>query len=301
VGAAAGIAFIAQSLDIPVYIVIDQNNTAAQPLIDRLKAQPTFENVFITPDDGMIRATAQTLLIIVDTSRIDYVESPALLQALNNVAVIDHHRRAADYIERTALSFHEPYASSTCELVTELMQYLIEPKALTRAVAEALLGGIALDSKFFSMHTGVRTFEAATYLRSAGADMTSVKKMFQTDLSDSMLRYEIIRKASVVRDYIAIVTQEKPVPVAIAAQAADELLDIRTIRASFVLSPHNGGVNINARSLDQINVQVICEKLGGGGHMTIAGAQMQNIDVFSAAQKLLTAIDEYFEEAGEPQ
>jgi len=296
VGSAGGVALMAATLDKPAYIVINENKTAATVLIERMKEE--HPNMFITPLDAVMRATSQTLLVVVDTSRIDFVESPDLLDTIKNIAVIDHHRRSANYIERTAIVLHEPYASSTSELVTELMQYMLEPKQVTRLVAEGLLGGISLDTKFFTMHTGIRTFEAATYLRAAGADMTSVKRMFQTNLDETKLRYEILNKAEIIRDNLAIAAQDALVPLALAAQAADELLDLRTIAASFVLSPYENGVNINARSMDVINVQVICEKLGGGGHMNIAGAQLTDMDVLTAKNMLLEAIEKYFEEMG---
>jgi c-di-AMP phosphodiesterase-like protein len=306
-GAAAGIACIARKRGKKTKIVTREDNSAAAALIERLKAQPQYSDAFIDPQEAMLCATPGTLLVIVDVSRTDFVESPELLQSVNRVAVIDHHRRAANYIDNAALSFHEPYASSTSELVTELMQYLVDSGDLIRVEAEALLGGIALDTKNFTMHTGVRTFEAAAFLRGAGADPIIIKKLFQTNLDDSMLRYDIVRAAILPRPKIAVAALDQPVPQEIAAQAADELLDIRDISASFVLAPVTASQNhddetvyISARSLDQINVQVICEKLGGGGHMTIAGAQLTGIGVNEAVVRLMAAIDQYFEEAGEP-
>ncbi len=300
VGAAVGIACIARRLGKQASIVLDRTATAATVLIDKLAQLPTYQSTFITPQDAIVNATAATLLVVVDTSRTDFVESPQLLQALHHVAVIDHHRRSSNYIERATLSFHEPYASSASELVTELMTYLLDPNDVHRVEAEALLGGIMLDTKNFSMHTGTRTFEAAAYLRSAGADTVAVKKLFQTDLSESLLRYDIIRSATLLHEQVAVAALEQQVPPYIAAQAADQLLEIRNISASFVLIPHGDGVNISARSLDRINVQVICEKLGGGGHMTIAGAQLTDIDIHAALRQLTAAIDQYFEEAGDP-
>ena len=307
IGAAAGIACIARKRGKPARIVIKEDNNAASQLIERLKGQSHYSEAFIAPREAILTATPSTLLVVVDVNRADFVESPELLQSVNHVAVIDHHRRVANYIENAALSFHEPYASSTSELVAELMHYLLDPGDLSRVEAEALLGGIVLDTKNFTMHTGVRTFEAAAFLRSAGADPIAIKKLFQTNINESMLRYDIVRAATLPRPKVAVAALEHPAPREIAAQAADELLDIRDISASFVLTPvaaergaESGMVCISARSLDQINVQVICEKLGGGGHMTIAGAQLPGIDVTEAVARLMAAIDQYFEEAGEP-
>ena len=212
------------------------------------------------------------------------------------MAVIDHHRRAASYIENAAFSFHEPYASSTAELVTELLQYMVEPADLLRDEAEALLAGIVLDTKHFTQRTGGRTFEAAAFLRRAGADTADVQRLFQNDLSDMISRYDIIRRAEMHRDDIALaVIPQDGVDRVAAAQAADELLTLKGVKASFVVYSSGENVLMSARSLGEINVQVILETLGGGGNSTTAGGKVENATVLDVRQRLTEAIDDYFE------
>ena len=236
--------------------------------------------------------------MVVDTNRPEQVMSRDLLECCNRVAVIDHHRRAASYISNAALNFHEPYASSACELVTELLQYLLEPTDLLKIEAEAILAGIVLDTKNFTMRTGTRTFEAAAFLRRSGADTGDVKKLFQSDLEGVISRYDIIRHARMYHGSIAVTAVDHPVGRVTAAQAADELLNIIGIDASFVLSPDADGQRtiISARSIGDTNVQVVLEKLGGGGNAAASGAQVPDPDVQAVLQQLLRAIDQYFEE-----
>ena len=216
--------------------------------------------------------------------------------ACYQVAVIDHHRRAASYIENAAFSFHEPYASSASELVTELLQYLVEPADLLREEAEALLAGIVLDTKHFTLRTGGRTFEAAAFLRRAGADTTDVQRLFQSNLGEMVSRYDIIRRAEMYRDDIAIaVIPQDGVDRVAAAQAADELLGLKGVKASFVLYRHGEDVLMSARSLGEINVQVILEALGGGGNSTTAGGKVEGSEALDVREQLCRAIDEYFE------
>ncbi|MCI9481637.1 MAG: DHH family phosphoesterase, partial [Oscillibacter sp.] len=226
----------------------------------------------------------------------DLVESPQILDACNRVAVIDHHRRAASYIENAAFSFHEPYASSASELVTELLQYLIEPADLLREEAESLLAGIVLDTKHFTLRTGGRTFEAAAFLRRAGADTTEVQRMFQGDLSGMVSKYDIIRHAGLYRPDVAlaVVSQEGVGRVA-AAQAADELLNLKGVKASFVIYSSGADVLMSGRSLGEVNVQVILEALGGGGNSATAGGRVENGNLQEVAGRLQAAIDAYFE------
>ena len=234
--------------------------------------------------------------MVVDTNRPDFVESESLLDAVNRVAVIDHHRRAASYIESAALNFHEPYASSASELVSELMQYLVEPGDILRAEAEALLAGMVLDTKNFTRRTGGRTFDAAAYLRRAGADTADVQRLFQGNLEDMIERYNIIRQAELCFNDIAIAAVNEEVDRVTAAKATDELLTLQGIRASFVLFKKGMGVNLSARSLGEINVQLIMEKLGGGGNSTTAGAQVANSTVDAVREQLIQAIHEYLED-----
>ena len=296
VGAAAGICCAARKRGMQARIVIDREHTAAETLIARLDALPEYSGVFLTPAEAFLQMRADTLLVVVDTNRPDMVENPQLLESCNRVAVIDHHRRAATYIENAAFNFHEPYASSASELVTELLQYLVEPTDLLREEAGALLAGIVLDTKHFTQRTGGRTFEAAAFLRRSGADTAEVQRLFQGDLKDMVTKYDIIRRAEMYRSNIAVSVVEEPgVDRVAAAQAADDLLTLKGVQASFVIYAAEGAVLMSARSLGEINVQVILEALGGGGNSTTAGARIEDTDPESVRQQLIGVLDAYFE------
>ena len=295
-GASAGLCCAARKRGKLAQIVMNTENNAAVQVVAELKKLPEYENVFISAQDAFLQMKADSLLIVVDTNRPDFVESPELLETCNRVAVIDHHRRAATYIENATLNFHEPYASSASELVTELLQYLVEPSDLLREEAEALLAGIVLDTKHFTMRTGGRTFEAAAFLRRAGADTSEVQRLFQNDLREMVSRYDIIRRAEVYRDDIAVaVIPEDGVERVAAAQAADELLTLKGMRASFVIFRKGSDVMMSARSLGDLNVQVILEELGGGGNSTTAGGRIENGDPETVREQLFAAIDSYLE------
>ena len=295
-GAAAGVCAIVRKRGKKCRIVIDTENNAAHPMLRRLQALPEYQGAFLSGDDAFLRVQPETLLVVVDTNRPGSVESEPLLDACNRVAVIDHHRRGSSYIDKMALNYHEPYASSASELVTELLQYLIEPGDLLKAESEALLAGIVLDTKNFTNRTGGRTFEAAAYLRRAGADTADVQRMFQSDLQSMISRYDIIRRAELYHGDIAIAALDQECDRVIAAKAADELLTLKGVRASFVLYRKDDGIYISARSLGEINVQVLVETLGGGGNSTTAGGQCSGMTVAEAKTTLLRAIDKYFEE-----
>ena len=296
VGAAAGICCAARKRGKQARIVIDREHTAAETLIARLDALPEYSGVFLTPAEAFLQMRADTLLVVVDTNRPDMVENPQLLESCNRVAVIDHHRRAATYIENAAFNFHEPYASSASELVTELLQYLVEPTDLLREEAGALLAGIVLDTKHFTQRTGGRTFEAAAFLRRSGADTAEVQRLFQGDLKDMVTKYDIIRRAEMYRSNIAVSVVEEPgVDRVAAAQAADDLLTLKGVQASFVIYAAEGAVLMSARSLGEINVQVILEALGGGGNSTTEGARIEDTDPESVRQQLIGVLDAYFE------
>ena len=296
VGAAAGLCCVARKRGKRAQIVINEEHNAAQALLQKLKALPEYENVFVSGGEAFLKMQPGALLIVVDTNRPDMVESPQLLESCNRVAVIDHHRRAASYIENAAFSFHEPYASSASELVTELLQYLVEPADLLREEAESLLAGIVLDTKHFTLRTGGRTFEAAAFLRRGGADTTDVQRLFQNNLSEMVSRYDIIRRAEMYRDCFAIaVIPQDGVDRVAAAQAADELLGLKGVKASFVLFRNGEDVQMSARSLGEINVQVILEALGGGGNSTTAGGRVENGDPLTVREQLCQAIDDYLE------
>lgn len=294
-GAAAGICAIARKRGKTARVVLDMENNSVGPMLRKLRALPEYKDVFIGGGDAFLRVQPDTLLVVVDTNRPESVESEPLLESCNRVAVIDHHRRSSSYIEKMALNFHEPYASSASELVTELLGYLLETGDLLKTEAEALLAGIVLDTKSFTNRTGGRTFEAAAYLRRAGADTQDVQRMFQSDLESMIDRYAIIRRAVLYREDLAIAAIDEPCERVTAAKAADELLTLSGVQASFVFYPKDDGVYISARSLGEVNVQVIVEALGGGGNSTSAGGQLPGVTVEQVCQKLQEAIDKYYE------
>ena len=294
-GAAAGICCIARKKGKRVQIVMDTENNAVHPVLRKLRALPEYKDVFIGGGDAFLRVQPGTLLVVVDTNRPASVESESLLETCNRVAVIDHHRRGSSYIEKMALNYHEPYASSASELVTELLQYLVEPGDMLLEEAEALLAGLVLDTKNFTNRTGGRTFEAAAFLRRRGADTQEVQRIFQSDLQSMISRYDIIRQAQLYHEDIAVVALEEECDRVTAAKAADELLTLKGVQASFVLYKKDDGVYISARSLGDVNVQVIVEALGGGGNSTTAGGQVADTTVSEVREKLLEKIDQYFE------
>ena len=296
VGAAAGVCALCRKNGIPAHIIREAGNPPSQELIDRLLQLPEYHDCFLSAQEALLIADARSLVVVVDTNRPEQVQALEVLQSCNRVAVIDHHRRAATYIEGAALNYHEPYASSASELVTELLQYIMEPNHLLRAEAEALLAGIVLDTKNFTMRTGGRTFEAAAFLRRSGADTAEVKKLFQNDLAGTIAKYSIIQNAKLYRDGIAVAMADRPVNRVTAAQAADELLNIIGIGASFVISPDGEQVNISGRSMGDTNVQLVLEKLGGGGNAAAAGCQISGQSVDEVAQALARAIDQYLAE-----
>ena len=295
VGAAAGICCAARKRGKKAQIVIDLDNNNAQPLVRKLRAAPEYDGVFISGPDAFLHAQPGALLVVVDTNRPDMVENRQLLDSCNRVAVIDHHRRAATYIENAALNFHEPYASSASELVTELLQYMVEGRDLLRVEAEALLAGIVLDTKNFMMRTGGRTFEAAAFLRRAGAETSEVRRYFQSDLPSMIQRYDIIREAKLYHGDIAIAVVTKEVPRVTAAKAADDLLTLQGVQASIVLYRAGEGTSMSGRSLGEINVQVILERLGGGGNSTTAGGHVPGSEPETVYQRLIAAIDAYYQ------
>ena len=291
IGAAMGILAIARKLGKEGNIVLKSKENSAETLCDLITETEHYADVFISPEDAMIKADKDTLLVVVDTNRPEYVESVALLESINKVAVVDHHRRSAEYIENPLLNFHEPYASSASELVTELLQYVMDKPELLKCEAEALLAGIVLDTKNFTMKTGVRTFEAAAYLRRGGADTVAVKRLLQNDFEDYMLRAQIVKCAEIYKGCLAIARYDGAADRICAAQAADELLNITKVQASFVLYKDGSRIIISARSLGNVNVQLILEKLGGGGHLATAGAQIHGKSMDEVMEELIAAID----------
>lgn len=293
-GSAVGLLCLCRTKGRPARIVIDLQKNACQSLIEELKASQDYADLFISGQDALVEADNRSLLIVVDTNRPDQVECKPLLESISRVAVIDHHRRAADYIEQPVLNLHEPYASSASELVTELLQYAVNQRDVKPLEAQALLAGIVLDTKNFSIRTGSRTFESAAYLRKAGADPVEVKKLFQSDLDDTLMRYHVVQAARLYRSELAIACIDETITRVIASQAADELINISGITASFVLFPDREQVIISARSIGSCNVQAVLEKLGGGGNGATAGAQIKGKPLREVLQELVAAIDAFY-------
>ena len=295
-GSALGIYRMAKSLDKETYILTNLEATSIKTFISNI--QEEYKDILINKETAMEKIDEETLLVVVDTHKTSYVEEPELLEKTNKIVVIDHHRRSADFIEKSILTFQEVYASSASELVAEIVQYTQKEVELQTIEAEALYAGIMMDTKNFTFKTGVRTFEAAAYLRRCGVDIIKVKKWFQSDLESYNKIAEIVKKSEVIYDTIAISsyeTQEKDTSL-ICAKAADELLTIGNITASFVLGTLEDKICISGRSIGDINVQMILEKLGGGGHITLAGAQLENKTIEEAKQELIEKISEYFSE-----
>ena len=295
VGAAVGIACLCRKKGKKANIVIDLENNASKKLLDEIMAEPQYRDMYISGQDALLMADNRSILIVVDTNRPDQVECKPLLEAISKVCVVDHHRRAADYISPVVVNLHEPYASSASELVTEILLYAVEKKDVLPIEAKALLAGICLDTKFFNVRTGERTFEAAAALRRMGADTTEVKMLLQSDFQDTMAKYQIIKASKLYRQEIAVAALNTPTTRVLAAQAADELLNISGISASFVMYPDDDQVIISARSIGTANVQMILEPLGGGGNTATAGAQMKNTNVKDALDMLVASIDKFYE------
>ena len=296
VGAAMGIACLCRKKGKQARIVLDLQQNAAERLIEEIREVPEYAQVFISSEEALLLCDNRSTLVVVDTNRPDQVESKSLLEAIPKVCVVDHHRRAADYIQPVVLNLHEPYASSAAELVTELLEYAVEKKDVLPIEAKSLMAGLFLDTKSFNVRTGERTFEAAAFLRQLGADTVEVKKLLQNDFQDTMAKYQIIKSARLYRQDLAIAALNAPTTRPLAAQAADELLNISGITASFVLYPDNDQVIISARSIGDANVQMILEPLGGGGNTATAGAQIKGASVKEVLDKLVIAIDNFFGE-----
>ncbi len=301
-GSALGIYRCCRNLNKEVNIVLNGINASIENLWAELQEDNEYADVFVNPQEALQKCGLNTLLVVVDVHRPAFTVQRQLLDKAEKIAIIDHHRRGTEFIEDAVIAYIEPYASSTSELVTELLQYMFEKPKIKQIEAEALLAGIFIDTKNFSFQTGVRTFEAASYLRKIGADTTLTKQLFQDDMSTFLTRAEVVKSAQICKGNIAISTipEKAKNPALVAAQAADELLNIRGINASFVLSSVENDIFISGRSLGDINVQVVLEKLGGGGHLTVAGAQLPGLSMKAAVSLLKKAIDEYLKE-GEKQ
>ena len=297
-GAAVGIYDLCKACGKESNIVLENVNDSIEIFAQKIKRDKYYKGIFINHETAIERCKEDTLVIVLDTHRPNFTECPQLLDISDKVVVIDHHRRGVEFISDTVLLFHEIYVSSTCEMVTELIQYMDENIKINKMTAEGLLAGINLDTKNFAFKTGVRTFEAASYLRKIGADTIEVKKLFNADISDFTTKAEIIQNTKIINNRICIgyTSSEIDNVNVIIAKAADELLNIRQVEASFVLGQKDGKVFISARSLGDINVHVMMEKLGGGGHIDIAGAQLKNVSLKKAYNMVHEIIEEFLEE-----
>ncbi len=296
IGAAVGVCCLARKFGVKANIVTDLEKNAAGSLINMIRQEGGARDLFMNRTEAMLRADGRTLLVVVDVNRPERVEDPDLLSACNRVAVIDHHRVAATYIQNAALAFIEPYASSASELMTEVLQEVAGENDVLKWEAEALLSGIVLDTKSFTIRTGERTFDAAAWLRRAGADTTYVKKLLQNDMEDTCARYKIMQNAELYRN-IAIAVPAEPQSRIVAAQAADELLNISGVEASVVIAPdEKGTIFASARSIGELNMQILMEKLGGGGNRSAAAAQFEDTDLETVAARVRAAIDDYLDQ-----
>ena len=297
-GSSLGVYRLAKTLEKEVNIVNNTYGMTLSKFIEELEKDDEYKNAIISKNEALNKATNKTLLIITDTHKQNYVEVPELLDKASEIVIIDHHRRSTDYIENATLTFQEVYASSASELVTEILQYTDVKIKLKPIEVEGLYGGIMVDTKNFTFKTGVRTFEAAAYLRKCGVDIIKVKKWFQSDLNSYNEIANIVRNAEMYESSIAIAIYDKEDKDAnlICAKAADELLTISDITASFVLGNVGDKICISGRSIGDVNVQLILEKLGGGGHITLAGAQVEGMTLEEVKQELINRINEYFSE-----
>lgn len=297
IGAAVGLFRVAQCMNREANIVVEgKDNIAIREMMKHIENSGQYANVFVNHNEALNKMKNDTLLIVVDTHRASFAELPELLKFTKKIVVIDHHRKVTDSISDAILTYHEIYASSASELVTELLQYMDKKVVIRQIEAESLYAGIIVDTKNFTLKTGIRTFEAAAFLKKYGVDTMAVKQMFQNDIDIYVAKADVIKNAEIIDEEIAIsVCENEQDGALIAAQSADELLNIVGIKASFVLSKQENQISISGRSLGEINVQLILEKLGGGGSMTIAGAQLLDITEEEVIEKLKLAIKEYKE------
>ena len=298
-GSCMGIYRAAVSLEKKAHIVINTVTESVRPLYDEIAESPAYEDdIFLTSDQVLDYITDNTMVVVVDTNKPQMTECPELLRRSLMIAVLDHHRQGSNIIENAVLSYVEPYSSSTCEMVAEVLQYIADDIKIPSVEADCLYAGIMIDTRNFMNRTGVRTFEAAAFLRRCGADITRVRKMFRDDMASYRAKAEAVRMAEVYRREFAIAECPGDIdsPTVLAAQAANELLDISGIKASFVLTVYDGKTYMSARSIDEVNVQIIAEKLGGGGHINSAGAQFDHTNIDEAVKALKATIDQMIEE-----
>ena len=299
-GAAVGIYRIAKSLDRKAHIVLNEVTTSVQPLRDLFINQEEYEDdMLVSGEQAIDYAGAGSVLVVVDVNKPSITECPDLLKTCKSIVVLDHHRQGEESIENATLSYVEAYASSTCEMVTEILQYITDGIKVKSDEADCLYSGIMIDTNNFMTKTGVRTFEAAAYLRRAGADVTRVRKLFRDDVNEYKAKADAVSQAEIYKNMYAIsimTSEDIQSPTIVGAQAANELLNIKGIKASFILTEYQGLIYVSARSIDEVNVQIIMERLGGGGHMNAAGCQMEGVSLTEAMVKIKTTIDTMLEE-----
>lgn len=296
IGAAIAISAYARKNAIRSYIICGDGDKIVSEVLASLRQTSEYQHTFIKPDQAKEYVNQKTLLVVLDTHKSSFVEVPELLNLTPHKAVIDHHRRAADFIENSTLLYHEPYASSTCEMVTEILQYMGQGQILSAREAVAVYAGIYLDTKAFTVKTGVRTLESAAYLRRSGVDPLEVKKLFRSDFNTFIEKTRLMQGAKIINGNMAIVKTEDALMQSVIAQIADELINISEIDTSFVIAPVSSRYSISARSGGEVNVQIIMEKMGGGGHMSVAGCQIEAENADKAEEKLLNAIEEYLKQ-----
>ena len=299
-GAAIGICRAANALGKKANVVINEVSASLRPLYNMYIDNPSYpDDLFLTSEQALNLADENSMVVVVDTNRPKMVECEELLYLAKTIVVLDHHRQSSDSIDKALLSYIEPYASSACEMVSEILQYIVDDIQIPNLEASSMYAGIMIDTNSFMNRTGVRTFEAAAFLRRSGADITLVRKMFRDDMEGYRAKAAIISNAEVYQKKFAIATGidlQVESPTIIGAQAANELLDISEIKASFVLTEYNGKIYVSARSIDEVNVQVIMEKLGGGGHMNASGAQFNHTDMDEAVACLKQVLDNMIKE-----
>ena len=298
-GSAVGIYRIAQTLGRKAHIVLNEATTSVQPLVELFKNNPEYdEDMIITSQQAIDMAGSNTVLVVVDVNKPSITECPDLLRFCKSVVVLDHHRQGTETIENATLSYVEPYASSACEMVSEILQYTYDNIKIRTEEADCMYSGIMIDTNNFMTKTGVRTFEAAAFLRRNGADVTRVRKLFREDAAEYKAKADAVSQAEIYKQFFAIslcTAEDLPSPTIIGAQAANELLNIKGIKASFVLTDYQGKIYVSARSIDEVNVQIIMERMGGGGHMNTAACQMEGVGLVEAIGVLKNTIDDMLE------
>jgi c-di-AMP phosphodiesterase-like protein len=298
-GATVGIYRVAQTLGRKAHIVLNDATSTIQPLVDLFKNNPEYDDDMIIDTPRAIElAGTNAVLIVVDVNKPSLTECPDLIRLCKSVVVLDHHRQGTDTIENATLSYVEPYASSACEMVSEILQYTYDNIKIRTEEADCMYSGIMIDTNNFTTKTGVRTFEAAAFLRRSGADVTRVRKLFREDAQEYKAKADAVSQAEIYRQSFAIsvcTADDLPSPTVIGAQAANELLNIRGIKASFVLTEYQGKIYISARSIDEVNVQIIMERMGGGGHLSTAACQLEGTGVAEAIGILKRTIDSMLE------